>query len=79
MEPEFLDLEDVLLIHDQQLVRFGGSAGLRDRGLLESAVAMPQATFGGAFVRAALAAGRFSRLNQRRNRRKRLERLRLTT
>jgi len=50
MEPEFLDLEDVLLIHDEQLVLFGGSSGLRDRGLLESAVAMPQATFGGAFV-----------------------------
>jgi death-on-curing protein len=50
MEPEFLELEDVLLIHDEQLARFGGSAGVRDLGLLESAVAMPRATFGGAFV-----------------------------
>jgi death-on-curing protein len=50
MEPEFLDLADVLLIHEEQLARYGGSAGLRDQGLLESAVAMPQTTFGGAFV-----------------------------
>ncbi|HSM93531.1 MAG TPA: type II toxin-antitoxin system death-on-curing family toxin [Anaeromyxobacteraceae bacterium] len=50
MDPEFLDLADVLLIHEEQLARYGGSAGLRDQGLLESAIAMPQATFGGAFV-----------------------------
>ncbi len=30
MDPEFLDLADVLLIHEEQLARFGGSAGLRD-------------------------------------------------
>jgi death-on-curing protein len=46
-EPVFLDLEDVLLIHEEQLPRYGGSPGLRDRGLLESAVATPQASFGG--------------------------------
>lgn len=50
MDPEFLDLADVLLIHEEQLARYGGSAGLRDQGLLESAIAMPEATFGGAFV-----------------------------
>ena len=50
MDPEFLDLADVLLIHEEQLVRYGGSAGLRDQGLLESAIAMPRATFGGPFV-----------------------------
>lgn len=50
MDPEFLDLADVLLIHEEQLARYGGSAGLRDQGLLESAIAMPQATFGGTFV-----------------------------
>ncbi len=50
MDPEFLDLADVLLIHEEQLARYGGSAGLRDEGLLESAIGMPQATFGGAFV-----------------------------
>jgi death on curing protein len=44
--PEFLDVDDVLGIHRLQLERFGGSAGLRDQGLLESAVAQPQASFG---------------------------------
>jgi death-on-curing protein len=34
----FLDVEDVLDAHKLSLDRFGGSAGLRDRGLLESAV-----------------------------------------
>jgi death-on-curing protein len=47
---EFLDIEDVLLIHKEQLARFGGGDGLRDQGLLESAIAMPRATFGGQFV-----------------------------
>ncbi|MFH0901755.1 MAG: type II toxin-antitoxin system death-on-curing family toxin [Pseudomonadota bacterium] len=48
--PEFLDLEDVLELHALQLARYGGVDGLRDRGLLESALAQPQATFDGAFV-----------------------------
>lgn len=46
-EPEFLTVEDVLDIHARQLERFGGQAGLRDQGLLESALAQPQASFGG--------------------------------
>jgi prophage maintenance system killer protein/DNA-binding phage protein len=46
-DPVFLDVEDVLLIHEEQLRRYGGSLGLRDRGLLESAVAMPRATASG--------------------------------
>jgi len=49
-EPLFLDVEDVLEIHATQLEIYGGGAGLRDRGLLESAVAQPQASFGGEFV-----------------------------
>ena len=36
-EPLFLDAEDVLEIHATQLDVYGGPAGLRDRGLLESA------------------------------------------
>ena len=50
IEPEFLILEDVLDIHARQLARFGGAAGIRDRGLLESAVAAPQAAFGGEWL-----------------------------
>jgi death on curing protein len=37
-------------IHEGQLAKYGGAAGIRDLGLLESAVATPKATFGGAFV-----------------------------
>jgi death-on-curing protein len=47
---EFLDVEDVIELHATQLERYGGAAGLRDRGLLESAVAQPQASFGGQFI-----------------------------
>jgi death-on-curing protein len=46
-ELEFLDVEDVIELHAAQLQEYGGSAGLRDRGLLESAVAQPQSSFGG--------------------------------
>jgi death on curing protein len=46
-EPEFLEVDDVLAIHDEALSAFGGSAGVRDAGLLASAVAMPRASFGG--------------------------------
>lgn len=50
MSPEFLTLEDVLEIHALQLARYGGEIGLRDQGLLESALAQPKATFDGEFV-----------------------------
>ncbi len=43
----FLTINQVLFIHDQMVKRFGGSHGIRDIGLIESAVARPQATFGG--------------------------------
>ena len=50
MEPLFLTLDEVLEIHDQQVELYGGSAGLRDAAGLESAVATPQATFGGEYL-----------------------------
>lgn len=40
----FLKVEDVQRLHDQQIERFGGSPGLRDQGLLESAVARAENT-----------------------------------
>lgn len=43
----FLELDEVLALHAEQIRRFGGSPGLRDLALLESAVAMPRATFDG--------------------------------
>jgi death-on-curing protein len=50
MSPDFLTLEEVLEIHSTQLARFGGAAGVRDVGLLESALSQPQASFGGQYV-----------------------------
>jgi len=50
IDPEFLELEDVLELHERQIEAFGGTKGLRDQGLLESALAVPQATFGGQLV-----------------------------
>ena len=43
----FLSVDDVLEIHRRVVETFGGDAGLRDRGLLESAIAMPRSTFDG--------------------------------
>jgi death-on-curing protein len=50
MEILFLTLDEVLEIHTQQIERYGGSHGIRDVAGLESAVATPQATFGGQFL-----------------------------
>lgn len=43
-------LEQVLKIHRAVLKQHGGSDGIRDLGMLESALGAPQATFGGAPV-----------------------------
>lgn len=40
-EPRWLDKRIALAIHDRQLAEHGGGAGLRDVGLLESALARP--------------------------------------
>jgi death-on-curing protein len=50
MEIRFLTVDEVLLFHEMQTARYGGIAGLRDRGMLESAVAMPEAGFGDAHL-----------------------------
>jgi len=42
-----LTVEIVREIHAEAIAKFGGSDGVRDRALLESAVAAPQASFGG--------------------------------
>lgn len=54
MEPTFLALDEVIEIHRDQVERYGGHAGIRDMGLLHSAVALPQASFGGQFLHADL-------------------------
>lgn len=40
-EPEWLDIDIVLDFHAEQLALFGGPDGVRDLGLLESALARP--------------------------------------
>lgn len=50
MEPDFLSLEKILEIHQIQIREFGGSPGVRDIGLLQSAVAMPQAQYGSQYL-----------------------------
>jgi death on curing protein len=49
-EPVFLTEQAVLLIHEDELAEFGGAQGVRDPGLLASAVAQPRATLGGEFL-----------------------------
>jgi death-on-curing protein len=47
MAVHFIPDEIVLIIHTDLLQRYGGKAGLRDRHLLESAIAQPKITVGG--------------------------------
>jgi len=50
----FLSVSDIIEIHERVIIEFGGHPGLRDRGLLESAVAMPHAMFSGQYLHAEL-------------------------
>lgn len=50
MFPLFLDIERVLRTHLSLIAAYGGEPGVRDIGLLHSAIAMPQASFGGEFL-----------------------------
>ena len=38
LEPKFLTLDEVLYLHDESLRRWGGAEGIRDLGLIESAL-----------------------------------------
>lgn len=50
MQVDFLTLKDVLAIHQRQIKEHGGCEGVRDEGLLLSALAMPQAAFFGKYA-----------------------------
>jgi death on curing protein len=41
-EPRWLDKRDLLILHAESLAEHGGAEGLRDEGLLDSALARPQ-------------------------------------
>jgi death-on-curing protein len=46
----FLTLDEVLAIHADQIERYGGRPGVRDLPLLQSALAVPAATFEASFL-----------------------------
>jgi len=45
-----LTLNQIINMHESLTQNTGGSAGIRDRGLLESALSAPFATFGGVYL-----------------------------
>lgn len=52
----FLSVANALLIHEETIVIEGGSSGIRDMALLESAMAMPMQQFGEQYLHADLPA-----------------------
>lgn len=47
---KFLDKQTILAFHHDQVKIYGGRQGVRDEGLLESAIAQPKASFEGEYV-----------------------------
>ena len=54
MTPRFLSLDEVMEVHQDQIERYGGMSGVREKALLESAVAAPQSGFGEQYFHADL-------------------------
>ncbi|PQO31507.1 type II toxin-antitoxin system death-on-curing family toxin [Blastopirellula marina] len=50
MEVKFLDIARVKMIHEDSIAKNGGDFGIRDPGLLESAVLTPQQKFSGNYL-----------------------------
>jgi death-on-curing protein len=55
-EPLFLTLDEVLQLHASRIELYGGTHGVRDQALLESALAQPSQSFGGTYLHEDLAA-----------------------
>ncbi|MBI2093926.1 MAG: type II toxin-antitoxin system death-on-curing family toxin [Candidatus Omnitrophica bacterium] len=53
-DPIFLTLAEVVEVHADQIQRYGGQGGVRDFGLLESAMAQPEASFAGQWLHGGL-------------------------
>jgi death-on-curing protein len=49
-KPIYLTLAEVIDIHSNQIDLYGGRPGMRDLGLLQSAIAQPEASFGGQWL-----------------------------
>lgn len=45
IEPKWVTQEVIIALHDRQIAEFGGASGVRDLGLLQSAIARPQNAF----------------------------------
>jgi death on curing protein len=54
MTVRFLSIAELQIIHERVIAAHGGSLGIRDRGLLESAASVPAAQFGGESLHADL-------------------------
>ena len=52
---DYITVVEVLAIHDDQIARYGGSSGVRDIGLLESALFRPQSGYYGDLIAEAAA------------------------
>lgn len=50
LTPEFIEKEDVVRIHDDQLETYGGQPGILSEHALASAIAQPSVTWGGDFL-----------------------------
>ena len=48
--PTFLQRDQILRLHQSLIDQYGGTDGVRDMGLCESAIAQPQAGFGGEYL-----------------------------
>ena len=55
LSPKFVEMELAVAIHDDLIETFGGSFGLRDEGLLESALSQPKASFFGQLLHPTIA------------------------
>ena len=51
----FLTIEDVLAIHQKMIERYGGDSTIRDLGLNDSAVMMPQQSLAGEYLHPSIA------------------------
>lgn len=56
MTPQFLTIHDIFVIQRDQIQRYGGTLGVLNQGLAESAIAVPRATFGGSFLHGSIPA-----------------------
>jgi len=50
MQPYFLTIDQIVRIHLSMIEKYGGKDGIRESGLLHSAVAMPMASYNGKFL-----------------------------